>query len=168
MEVPRLGVKSELQLPAYTTAQSNARSLIHWARPGIEPTPSWILVSLVTTELKWELTSLFIHGNSRAWLTWKVSPLGFSVLLGSVRLKEGVFFESNNKSGNYPYFICEEVHIQLCLVISARIFRWYVVEACSAWLPCCAHSIRAQQKKGFLFPRTFIYLFIYLLFFLSF
>ena len=29
MEDPRLGVKSELQLPAYTTAHSNARSLIH-------------------------------------------------------------------------------------------------------------------------------------------
>ena len=26
MEVPRLGVKSELKLPAYTTAQGNARS----------------------------------------------------------------------------------------------------------------------------------------------
>ena len=45
MEVPRLGVKSELQLPAYTTAMpdlshvynlttahGNAGSLTHWAR----------------------------------------------------------------------------------------------------------------------------------------
>ena len=52
MEVPRLGVESELQLPAtatatamqiqatfatYTTAHSNNESLTHWARPGIEP-----------------------------------------------------------------------------------------------------------------------------------
>ena len=29
MEVPRLGVQSELQPPAYTTAHSNARSLTH-------------------------------------------------------------------------------------------------------------------------------------------
>ena len=29
MEVPRLGVKWELQLPARTTAHSNARSLTH-------------------------------------------------------------------------------------------------------------------------------------------
>ena len=52
MEVPRLGVESELQLLAYatataksqqrwiqatyTTAHDNARSLNHWARPGIE------------------------------------------------------------------------------------------------------------------------------------
>ena len=57
MEVPRLGVDMELQLPAYTTAtampdsntttQSNARSLTHWARPGIEPTTSWLLVGFV-------------------------------------------------------------------------------------------------------------------------
>ena len=52
MEVPRLGVELELQLPAYTSAtatpdlshiwdlhhaHSNAGSLPHWARPGIEP-----------------------------------------------------------------------------------------------------------------------------------
>ena len=45
MEVPRLGVESEIQLPAYTgselrlwpTPHGNARSLTHWARPGIEP-----------------------------------------------------------------------------------------------------------------------------------
>ena len=48
MKVPRLGVTSELWLPAYTTAMQvwpvtytktywNTRSLIHWARPGIKP-----------------------------------------------------------------------------------------------------------------------------------
>ena len=47
MEVPRLGVQSELQLPAYTTAHSSARSLTHWVRPRIEPTSSWILVRSV-------------------------------------------------------------------------------------------------------------------------
>ena len=44
MEVPRLGVESELQLPAYTIACGNARSLTHCARPGIEPTSSWTYV----------------------------------------------------------------------------------------------------------------------------
>ena len=46
--VPRLGVRSELQLLAYAAAHGNARSLIHWARPGIEPTSSWILVRFLT------------------------------------------------------------------------------------------------------------------------
>ena len=63
MEVPRLGVKSELQLPAYTTATAtpdlscvrantiahvNAGSLTHWVRPGIEPAFSWIIVGFIT------------------------------------------------------------------------------------------------------------------------
>ena len=55
MKVPRLGVTSELQLPAYTTAHSSAGSLIWWARPGIEPTSAWILVMFVTTEPRQEL-----------------------------------------------------------------------------------------------------------------
>ena len=61
MEVPRPGVKSELQLLAYTTAtqdlshicnlhhsSGNTRSLTHWARLGIEPTSSWILSGFIT------------------------------------------------------------------------------------------------------------------------
>ena len=41
MEVPRLGVEWKLQLPAYTTAHSNAGSLTHRARPGIKSATSW-------------------------------------------------------------------------------------------------------------------------------
>ena len=42
----------------YTTAHSNSGSLIHRVRPGIEPTSSWILVGLVTTETQQELPVL--------------------------------------------------------------------------------------------------------------
>ena len=31
----------------YTTAHSNARSLTHWARPGVEHTSSWMLVGII-------------------------------------------------------------------------------------------------------------------------
>ena len=63
MEVPRLEVKSELQLwPApqpqqhqiraesvtYITAHGNTGSLTHWTRPGTEPTSSGILVRFLT------------------------------------------------------------------------------------------------------------------------
>ena len=62
VEVPRLGVKSELHLWAYTTATAtqdpltsethltthgNTRFLTHWVRPGMEPASSWILVGFV-------------------------------------------------------------------------------------------------------------------------
>ena len=48
MEVPRLGVWSELQSLAYTTAQGNTGSLTHWARPGIKPATPWFLVRFVS------------------------------------------------------------------------------------------------------------------------
>ena len=68
MKVPRLGVKSKLQLPAYTIAKAmqiwatsvtyttvhgNAGSLTHWARPGIKRVSSWILVRFVN---HWAMT----------------------------------------------------------------------------------------------------------------
>jgi len=46
LEIPRLGVKSELQLLTYTTAHGNAGSLTHWARPGIEPATLCMLVKI--------------------------------------------------------------------------------------------------------------------------
>ena len=62
MEVPRLGVESELScqpLPQpqriRAAAHSNARSLTHWARPGNEPASSWMLVSFVNRWSTWEL-----------------------------------------------------------------------------------------------------------------
>ena len=48
MEVPRLGAELELQLLAYATAENNARSPTQWARPGMEPASSWILVGFVS------------------------------------------------------------------------------------------------------------------------
>ena len=51
MEVPRLGWNWSC------AAHDNARSLTHWARPGIEPTSSWMLV-------RW--FPLSHNGNSRS------------------------------------------------------------------------------------------------------
>ena len=76
MEVPRLEVQSELQLLAYstaiatsnlslvcdlhhsTTAQGNARSLTHWARPGIKPVSSRMLVRFISEEPWWQVLFL--------------------------------------------------------------------------------------------------------------
>ena len=80
MEVLRLGVESELQLLAYTTATAmpdpsqaasatyttahgNAGSLTHLTRPRIEPTSSWILIGFVTTEPRQELQKKGILGS---------------------------------------------------------------------------------------------------------
>ena len=75
MGVPRLGVKLELQLPAYTTAPAtpdlihicdpqltaNTRPLTHWVRPEIEPVSSWILVRFVNYWATKGTSKLFCH-----------------------------------------------------------------------------------------------------------
>ena len=64
METPRLGVKSELQLPAYITATatpdlSGICNLHHSSRQGhilrIQPASSWIRVGFITREQRQEL-----------------------------------------------------------------------------------------------------------------
>ena len=78
MEVPRQGVKSEIWLPAYTTAMAtqdpsricdvhhthdNTGSLIHWARPRIQPTISWFLVRFISTAPRRKLLFFFFFSN---------------------------------------------------------------------------------------------------------
>ena len=76
MEVPRLGVESEL-LPSayttatatpvwapsvtYTTAHGNTRSLTHWVRPEIDPATSWFLVGFISTVPGRELWNRYLH-----------------------------------------------------------------------------------------------------------
>ena len=70
MNVPRLGVESELQLPAYTIATatpdpSRVCDLHHssWqhqllnplSKAGIEPASSWLIVVFVSVAPQWEL-----------------------------------------------------------------------------------------------------------------
>ena len=52
MEGPRLGVESEPQLLAHTTATPILNPLR--ARPGIKPESSWISVGFITAEPQWE------------------------------------------------------------------------------------------------------------------
>ena len=56
-----------------TTAHSNSRLPTHWARPGIEPTSSWILVRFVTTERHGNSCSvifLLVHTGLRVNKSW--------------------------------------------------------------------------------------------------
>ena len=56
----------------YTAAHSNAGSLTHWGRPGIELASSWILVGLFTTEPQRELPGTFLKTWPRSfWIDMK-------------------------------------------------------------------------------------------------
>ena len=81
MEVPRLGIKLELQPlatampdPSFVCDLHHSlwqyRSLTYWARPGIEPASSGILVIFVSTEPWWELLSFWL---TAFWMVWSSS-----------------------------------------------------------------------------------------------
>ena len=69
MEVPRVGVESEPQQPAYVIAtatrdpslicnlhhSSQQCRILNPLRPGMEPASSWILVGFISTTPQWEL-----------------------------------------------------------------------------------------------------------------
>ena len=73
MEVPSLGVESQLQLQAYTTAKQDPsgvcdlhhRSQQCWilnqlSESGIKPASQWILVGFVSAAPQWELQNEFL------------------------------------------------------------------------------------------------------------
>ena len=48
----------------HTPGHGITGSLTHWARPGIEPASSWILVGFVISELQWNSWSAFLFIES--------------------------------------------------------------------------------------------------------
>ena len=70
MKVPSLGVKLELHLPIYTTAHENARSLTHWAGPGIKHASSWLVGRFVTAKPQWELHLQLFEKSVFIWMDY--------------------------------------------------------------------------------------------------
>ena len=65
----------------YATAHSNARSLTHWARPGIKPAISWLLVRFVSTAAQWELLILLFWSSAKwhCFLNFSVWDFAISI-----------------------------------------------------------------------------------------
>ena len=56
----------------YTTAHGNSGSLIHWARPGIEPATSWSLVAFLN---HWAMKETSSTGSFYLWVPYpQVQP----------------------------------------------------------------------------------------------
>ena len=55
IEVPRLGIQLDLQLPAYTTTTAMMGPLPNEWSQGIKPATSWFLVGFVSAAPQWEL-----------------------------------------------------------------------------------------------------------------
>ena len=93
MNVFRLGVELELQLPAYTiasamivqavpatytTAHGITGSLTHWVRPGIEPTTSRFLVGFIST-VPWQELPLWFFFEKHLHIYIETETVGSSV-----------------------------------------------------------------------------------------
>ena len=99
MEVPRLGIKLELHLPAYATATATqdpshvcdlhhssrqCGSLTHWVSRRIEPAISWFLVGFVN---HWATTEVLILAN-----LLHVLHFGFAWYFLTIRFSQSVHF----------------------------------------------------------------------------
>ena len=83
----------------YTTAHSNAGSLTHWVRPGIEPVSSWILVRFFTTEPQWKL---LVYSILSLWFDH--SPFWcLLTYLGTIYYFTLLSFEENHKIAESTY-----------------------------------------------------------------
>ena len=57
----------------YTTGNGNTGSLTYWARPGIEPTTSWLLVRSISAVPRWKLwyvEYLYVYEQNKIGLWW--------------------------------------------------------------------------------------------------
>ena len=61
----------------YTTAHGNAGSLTYWEGPGIKSTSSWIQVTFISSETRWELLPSFSEISPRTLveISWNISFL---------------------------------------------------------------------------------------------
>ena len=69
MEVPRLGVESELTTAYLHHSRSNAGSLTHLVGPGFEPASLWILVGFSSAKQQQELLHLIFLNHSSPQVT---------------------------------------------------------------------------------------------------
>ena len=121
----------------YTSAHGNAGSLIHWVRPGMEPTSSWILVMFVTTEPQWEVLGISLSSPyEEIWHLvcedTSVGSLGFmEALLGKTTANIGWVQKDFclNGSATFFYQVCKYELVQFYWNKSYR--QWYKNYKCN-------------------------------------
>ena len=135
VEVPRLWVKLELQLPAYTIAHSsNTRSLTHWAKPGIEPTSSWILMGFLTTEPQEELQTYEVLRRILLCLScWESEMSLFQPSLERTVLKDVMLCKW--KFGESPCPGLNLCYSKTCLKTNQGVLWW--ISRLRTWLCHC-------------------------------
>ena len=149
MEVPRQRVKSELYLLAYATSTATPDPsricslyhsswqcwiLNHWARPGIEPVSSWILVHIHFCWAMMETYHLFL--KSWVYMTLLLRKAYICIFLLSKKVQRG-FFAFIEKSWKV------KIEFSVCFSVSElsggnaypKLQEWHC-QAPSPWTTC--------------------------------
>ena len=133
-QTPDLHTRIHAESVTYTTAHGNTRSLIHWARSGIEPESSWMLVRFVSTELQWELQLLCfcLSVNPSSPSSWLPRVLKTKELWGSFkswgnRGQSLWWLRQRNGSGGGGIFLDETTLGVLCF---PTIMLWHKTTLC--------------------------------------
>ena len=103
----------------YTTARSNTGFLTHWARPGIEPASSWMLVRFIITELWRELRNNYFLNDVFASQIVRIYPIE-SYILNTFNMKwptKIVFIPSFLAKKKNIWKILEAIHFHLIVKI---------------------------------------------------
>ena len=79
----RSRIRAVAALLHYSHSKSNARSLTHWAGPGIEPETSWFPVRFVSAEPQWEPNILSISRDTPLPLQATSRPMWLKAAIGS-------------------------------------------------------------------------------------
>ena len=116
----------------YTTAHSNVGPLTHWARTGIDPKYSWILVRFITAEPQWEC--LFFETFFLEWMCLHPVPIR---LLASRPAAQTIYWGSwdfiHRHSQNSIYlsllYWLQYVFVNALLHLSLEICFWYTIQS---------------------------------------
>ena len=127
-------------------SHSNARSLTHWARPGIEPVSSWILVGSVCAEPWWELLPLFLKlffFTPRVDFTALLFCLLLSLSLHLIRIVLYIFHRCSPYNFHFnAYILWKRVAIYLC-----RTFKFSIIRETSEQL--CVYDFLKKENIFF-------------------
>ena len=152
MEVPRLGEnwsctcwltpqsqKCQIRTTsaACTEAHGNARSLTHWAGPGIKHASSWILVKFITTEPQWKLHSNDFKFNNNN----KHSKLLQALYHGLILLRRGYSpcFFSPVSSGHLT--------LMKIALYTVPLYMWFFLSETVSSSPSISHISSLSQLK---------------------
>ena len=130
----------------YAIVHSNAGSLTHWARPGIELLSSWILVRFVTAELQQELQASTVKDHILRNSTWMLEEEMYSLCSWLLWSRRGWMWQRHHDKRSLLWHLCDKYN--------GTIYLWLVFLKGSDYSWVAWGQKRVMEQA---IIRTFIY-----------